>query len=332
MKDLISIIVPVYKQNNEYLKKCLDSIIRQTYKNIEVIIIDDGMTNDNVELLKKYPQVLIKKNPKSGVSSARNLGISASSGDWLVFVDSDDYLDKDFCKIMLEKAKKKNSSLIICSLNRIYHDHQEPIQCEKEDTKINSEEFLTRVLNVQNCVGYVWGKLWKADVIKNNNILLDEKLEVAEDAEFCLDAATYYNDVVIVPNTLYNYRVNENSVTKKYDDLYYQKYLNAILDIGKQLNQNNKMIELKQYYYNFVVYHLLMICVNYFYHPNNNLSCRKCTRNLKSSLKENVFKESLKNSNYESLSLSRKISLFVLKRHWYFIMYLICSVRNKQIR
>lgn len=330
MNDLISVIIPVYKQNNNYLKECLESVLNQTYKNIELICIDNGLTKDNIQLLSNYKNITILKNNDSNVSSARNLGISKCNGDWIVFLDSDDYLESNYCDVMLNNAKKSACDLVVSSLRRVYPNKIEFISCAKENEVISDKLFLKKILNVQNNVGFVWGKLWKADVIKKNNILFNENLIVAEDAEFCIKSIKSYNKVCIIKDYLYNYRVNVNSVTKKYDNLYCNNYLNAMIEIKKTLGNNFLLKDNQQDFYNFVVYHLLMIFVNYFYHPNNKNKNKK--ELLKQAMKEPIFNESLKYSNYDNLSISRKISLFVLKRHCYSMMKMICYIRNKQFR
>lgn len=151
-KELISVIIPVYMENNEYLKQCIDSVLNQTYKNIEIIIIDDGMTDKNRELVMQYQKTysnikIIGKN-NEGVSAARNKGIDASKGNWIVFVDSDDYIDYEYCEKMLKCMLETKSQCVACAYYRLYKNKIETIR-KKSSFPINGEEYIDQVLNTQ---------------------------------------------------------------------------------------------------------------------------------------------------------------------------------------
>lgn len=124
----ISIIVPIYKVEI-YLRKCVDSIVNQTYKNIEILLIDDG-SPDNCgiicdEYAKKDERIKVIHKKNGGLSDARNYGIEASSGDYIMFVDSDDYISKDMCEILLKKALENNADIVSCNFKEIYIDNFE---------------------------------------------------------------------------------------------------------------------------------------------------------------------------------------------------------------
>ena len=121
MNDLISIIVPVYKAE-KYLRRCVDSILAQTYQNIEVLLIDDGSPDNSGEICDEYAEkdsrVRVFHKPNGGVSSARNLGLKEAKGDYIGFVDADDYIDKTMYEVLLCNLIKENSDISICSYNQ----------------------------------------------------------------------------------------------------------------------------------------------------------------------------------------------------------------------
>ncbi|MEI0566106.1 glycosyltransferase family 2 protein [Brachyspira pulli] len=129
---MVSIIIPVYNVS-KYLRACLDSVINQTYKDLEIICINDGSTDDSLEILKEYSnkdnRIIIIDKKNAGVSAARNDGIEKSSGEYLFFMDSDDYIDNDFIEVFYNNAKKNNSDLVVLSrfwnldkrVNKDYH-------------------------------------------------------------------------------------------------------------------------------------------------------------------------------------------------------------------
>ena len=126
MNKLISIIVPIYKVEN-YLKRCIDSIINQTYKHIEIILVDDGSPDNCGAICDEYTKfddrikVIHKKN--GGLSDARNCGIEISTGDYIIFIDGDDYVSKNMCEKLLIRALEHNADIVSCNFKEIYIDN-----------------------------------------------------------------------------------------------------------------------------------------------------------------------------------------------------------------
>lgn len=115
MEALISIIIPVYNVE-KYLEECIESCINQTYKNIEIILINDGSTDKSLEICQKYAnidnRIIVKSIPNSGVTHARNVGIGLSKGDYITFIDSDDFVDRNFCEVLLKPFLNKKIDIV----------------------------------------------------------------------------------------------------------------------------------------------------------------------------------------------------------------------------
>jgi len=330
MNELISVIVPVYNVE-KYIRKCIDSIIGQTYKNLEIIVVDDGSLDESGKICDEYAKkdnrikVIHKEN--SGVSSARNIGIENSTGKWIAFVDSDDWIEKKYFEELLKVAVENDAEVVLCGYNRITVNKIEKIYNSGELIEDTSREFLIKTLNPQTGYGFCHMKLYKKSIIKNN--LFDITLKVGEDALFNEKIALNITKACFLEKSLYNYRINSNSVVRKFDEEYAIKYLNSM--------QNNKCYlmqmyqddnEILQNYYNFVAFHVLLIAVNYCYnYLNKEKNSKKC---LKKICNYNDFKEGIKKSNYNNLSITRKITLFTIKYKLFFITGLICKYRNKQ--
>ena len=128
MEDLISVIVPIYNVE-KYINRCIDSIIEQTYTNLEIILVDDGSTDNSGSICDEYAKkdnrikVIHKEN--GGVSSARNVGLDTAIGQYITFVDSDDYIEKKYCEILLKTLKKQKADCVACGYNRIYKNKEE---------------------------------------------------------------------------------------------------------------------------------------------------------------------------------------------------------------
>ncbi len=331
--ELISIIVPVYNVE-KYIEKCINSITNQTYKKIEIILIDDGSTDgsgkmcDEYALMDKRVKVIHKEN--AGVSSARNLGINMANGEWISFVDADDWLDSDFCeKLYNEAITNEKLDIISSGYNRVYSTKQEKINCKIERIKYSAQEYFIKLLNVQNGYGFCHMKLIRRECIKD--IKFHEDIEVGEDALFNMELVKNIREVLILGQALYNYRFNNNSLVRKYDDRYVEKYLKSMMAVKKYIfNNYTDNLQVKYNYYNYVTYHVLLIVVNYCFNKKNNQTFMNQIKLLKKVCNIEDFKEAIKKSNYKDLSITRSITLFTIKYKLYFFTALICMYRQYQ--
>ncbi len=206
---MISVIVPVYNVE-KYLDKCLTSILEQTYKDFECIIIDDGSVDDSNIIISEYAKksskfkVIHQKN--KGVSAARNAGIDIAKGDYITFVDSDDYIANDYLEKFAQKIASTNSDIIICGIVEVYSDSIRECVFEAENTNEIKKNIL---LNIWP--SYPWNKCFKKELFENCRfpigVIFEDLLTIPE---LCLKA----NKIVCIPDTLYYYnRQNINSIT-----------------------------------------------------------------------------------------------------------------------
>ena len=332
---LISIIVPVYNVE-KYLRKCIESIINQTYKNLEIILIDDGSTDESGkicdEFKKKDKRIIVEHILNNGVSNARNTGLYLAKGNWVVFVDSDDWLENQFCEKLYKNAISDNNIDIICSgYKRVYPDKEEIINCDNKKIIYDANQFLIKLLNVQNGYGFCHMKLIKRNCIKN--ITFNKDIKVGEDALFNIQLAKNIKNVMILGEPLYNYRFNENSVVRKYDDNYANNYLYAMEQTKKYLQheyRNDQLIA--KNFYNYLAYHILLIDVKYFFNKSNKKNIFGQIKVLKDICNNEIFKKAIKKSTYIDLSYTRKITLFTIKHRLFFFTALICRFRQFQFK
>lgn len=331
-EELISVIVPVYN-GGQYLEECLESIIGQTYKNLQIILIDDGSKDKSGKICNEYAKkdkrIEVIHQENAGVSSARNNGLDNARGEWITFVDADDWIEKDFCDILYKKARQNNCEIAMCGYNRAVGSKSKKINFKENETFLTSKEYLIAALNPQTGVGFCHTKLIKKMAI--NEIRFKEQLKVGEDAIYNEMIAKNITKAIYIKEPLYSYRINMNSVVKKFDENYVKKYLTSMESNKKYIFDvySNKE-EIIQNYYNYVAFHVMLIAVNYCYNPEN--SRRNKENSLKEICKNSIFKEGIEKCNYDNLSLTRKITLFTLKHKLYLITGLICKVRQIQNR
>lgn len=215
MKDLISIIVPIYNVE-KYLSKCIDSIINQTYQNIEIILVDDGSPDNCSQICDDYAErdkrivVVHKKN--GGLSDARNYGLDVCKGEYITFIDSDDYVESNYIEVLYRLLKDTNSDISIVGTNSVYEDKAVNFECcDYSNIKkviYEKEAVIIGTLNV-NISQNAWGKLYK-------RYLFDEiRFPVGflyEDLAIVFNILDITTRVVVSDARLYNYLVRNNSI------------------------------------------------------------------------------------------------------------------------
>lgn len=206
-KRLISVIIPTYNAS-VYVSQCLETVLAQSYTNLEVIVVDDGSEDDTVQLVKRYPVKLIQQE-NLGAAAARNAGIIAATGEYIHFMDVDDLINLEFYERMLEAIVSVNADMACCG----YVHERLP-----SFTSIVTEKFLyvstddkMRFTNVFH-QGNVWKYLYRLAFLKRNNILFDVQLRNAHDKVFALQAVYYSNKIISVPGAVYHYKERSNSL------------------------------------------------------------------------------------------------------------------------
>ena len=213
MKERISVVVPVYNVE-KYLEKCVNSIVNQTYKNLEIILVDDGATDNSGklcdELAKIDNRIKVYHKENGGLSDARNYGVERATGDYIGFVDSDDYIDAEMYEKLYEAIKKENADVAECNLKIIYPNRVELYTNEKYFKVCTKQEYLEEYLKIEKVFGSVWTKLIKSDIAKK---LVFPKGKLYEDTYYAYDLINVANSFVLIDSPSYNYLMRENSIT-----------------------------------------------------------------------------------------------------------------------
>ena len=212
---LVSVIVPIYNVE-KYLNKCIESIINQTYKNLEIILIDDGSTDKSGKICdrfeKKDNRIKVIHQKNAGVSSARNTGIDSADGLWIAFIDSDDWVEENYIKNLIENTSK-DVDVVQCGYYRIVEEKKEQINCAGKLEIKNADEFLNGCLNPQTAYGLCHMKIIRKSII--NDIRFNEKIVVCEDALFNIQISRNMKYFKMIKQPLYNYRINRDSVVRR---------------------------------------------------------------------------------------------------------------------
>ncbi|MDK0937058.1 glycosyltransferase [Clostridium perfringens] len=320
----VSVIVPVYNVET-YLERCLESLINQTLREIEIICVNDGSTDNSLEILNKYAnfdsriKVINKEN--EGLSSARNKGLEFVKGDFISFVDSDDWIDLNMLKDMYEKSIKENCTLAICSYSREYSTKSRikefSIENEaiyyKEDVHFKLhrklvgpiKEELAKPDHIDSLV-MACAKLYKTSIIKENNIrFIDTSIIGTEDCIFNIYVFKYVDKAIFINKPYYFYwKENSNSLTSVHKDNLKEKWFNMYRYIKDFLDENN---------YEEIFYHALnnRICMS-----TLGLGLNECNKanNVNELQKIKNLKEIL--NDKEIINAFKTLELTYLPIHW----------------
>ena len=238
----VSIIVPVYNVEL-YIEDCLNSLLNQTYSNYEIILINDGSTDNSIEICSKYNDQKIKifNQNNKGVSIARNVGISLATGQYIMFVDADDMVSEKYIENLIKSIEETNTDMVVCGYTK-----------EKAElvNKKNSQEIKGEIINANTMLenmmennlqeGYLWNKIFKKSIINDNSLEFKEGVNVWEDLYFVIEYLSKSDKIFAINEKLYYYRTREGSAVNRKET--------ATDLVGKV-----KILELIMKNYNFII-------------------------------------------------------------------------------
>lgn len=313
-KNLISIIIPVYNVEN-YLERCINSILNQTYKQFEAIFINDGSIDNSLDILKKYQEkdkrILIIDKVNAGTGEARNDGLARARGEFISFLDSDDWYEENYLEELYKNLKENNSDISMCNLKVIYDDieknHNTNVYSfDKIDIKENPEKIL-EILGMP----VLWNKLYKRELIVKNNIKFPN-YSFSEDVEFLYKLFLQVKIISKLEKNLYNYYQRSNSATKKIEIKTIEQVKKVLINLENYVDKNYP--ENKKIFNLYKIQFLYSVSIVFLSKINGNLELkRKINLQNKELLKGIKIFEIYKNKKillYYSAIKLKKVLLF----------------------
>ena len=303
-EELISIIVPVYNAE-EYLEQAIGSILNQTYRNIELIIINDGSTDKSAEICNQYlktdKRIKIFYQENKGVSTARNIGLNHAIGKYIIFLDADDYIESNMIEKLYYGCINQNCDIAICNYTYICDGKKQFNIKENEIEKLNSNDFRIGLFKTDGYAGYLWNKLIKKEIIKD--VRFNDEIHIMEDLIFLCNISYNIEKACFFKNEfLYNYIKREKSALNTINE----KYISAIKAyeiIEKYVNQLEFDELQNKFYFEYIF--TIMNCYYYLY-CNNKLTI---TNKIKLKKIRNAYIcKDLRNTYY---GLNKKIKLCI---------------------
>ena len=342
----ISIIVPIYN-SEKFLKKCLNSLVNQTMQEIEIICVNDGSTDDSSRILKEYSdidkRVIIINQENSGVSQARNNAIKIAKGKFLLFIDSDDWLDVDACQIVYNIAKQYEVDVVMfaCVLEYanktlykyafdeeliIYNNEECEILHRRHSGMIN-EELLYPEKQDYLCSSCT--KLYKRDIIVDNNILFKDLSEIGsyEDGLFNLYYFNYVRHAVYINNSLYHYRKdNESSNTSSYKPNLTDCWNNLFNIMESYIHDNKLNYKFKLGLQNRIALSAIGLGLNVIISDKDVINKIK---EIKHIISTERYKKAVRQLEIKHMPIHWKVFFLYAKMNFSFGLYILLMIMNK---
>lgn len=332
---MVSIIIPVYN-SEKYLSKCLDSVVNQTYKDLEIIIINDGSTDSSTRILKHYKEsdlrITVLNQNNNGLSSARNAGLKTCSGDYVLFFDSDDFMEKNMVETMYKRAVEVKADVVVCPYLYMFTDgHINKRKIKQGTIGINESSRIRLIKNyLVESAGYdfvVWNKLYKAEIINQKGILFESNHKVfSEDTIFNFDIFLNCHIVATVDEYLCFYRQHDKSIMNSYKKDLHLKFISLHKSLLNRISNNKLLTDLETEFGCFS-FNLFMMVVN-----NEKVSKDKTTESInriRLMMNDISMKNSILKLDLSMLSKKRKIAYIFYKMKLPSVIYIISRIFGK---
>ena len=286
----ISIIVAAYNVD-KYLEICINSIVSQTLHDIEIIIVNDGSTDNTSSIIEKFKRkderIIVIEQENYGISTVRNIGLSKATGEYILFIDGDDWIEKNSLIKLYNLATKENADVVCYNFFYAYRDQNKISKDFKVFDKLNKDEFIKASL-LLDVAPVLWCKLLRRDLLQVNNIKCPEDISFGEDMAMSIDIALNAKNILFLNEPLYYYRQREDSVSKELSEkvLTIEKSMEFIEKRLKEHDKNNLFLD----EYQFIVYRNM-----YYYLVINNkvnkvqYKLYKMWKNKKIDIKNNKY-------------------------------------------
>lgn len=315
----VSVIIPVYGVE-KYIEKCLDSLVNQTLEDIEIIVVNDGSPENEQEIIDKY----VKKYPKKiksfikengGQGSARNFGIEKASGEYIGFVDSDDYVDVTMFEKLYNKTKEKDYDIVSCNYYSV-NEYYKIIGEDKQGIINNKKDMFFGIIAV-------WNKIYKSDILKKNKIIFREKVRY-EDVDYILKCIINSSSFGLVDEALYFYLLRPGSAMNNNNIKRNLEILESFDEIRKDKNVKKYGDEIEY----LAILHILLFPVVRIVNSNGNKKIKIEVINKLHKYLEDNYPNYRNNRYLDKLDKNKKIIYKLILKRQYWIIKIIFLIKR----
>lgn len=352
-----SVVVPIYKVE-QYLPKCIESLIKQTLEDIEIILVDDGSPDKCGEICDYYSslddriKVIHKKN--EGVSAARNDGLKVAKGDWILFCDSDDWMEENALEILYRTGEDNKVDLVIADVYKVYNEKQVYNQLFSEQFTYRSRDEIAQLIRqgiyhtynplppdhyTNTGYGGPWNKAVRREILVKNNIEFDLSVKsIGDDLLYVLATLSSVSSVSYIQKPVYNYRILENSTLHSYKPTILEsnenifKGIEIIINSYCRLHEKDRELFLEPYYAH--VFRRMVDSLSfYFFNPKREEELATTLNKLKKVLECEPYKTSILKLNPDTLTKYNNLQWRMAKHNFVMGMFLLykMSISGKKI-
>ena len=325
----VSVIVPVYKVPSEYLRACLDSLLVQTLQECEFILVSDGAPKAECSICDEYvtkdERFKFYRRNHAGVSATRNYGIEQAQGEYITFVDSDDWIDPDSCSNSYKYAKETESDIVLWEAAQ---NNNGNIKCayfsNSPINKLSVEQVEAIISNIiyttslhYNSASLVSCKLFKKDLIIQNNIRYPEKLTLSEDRVFNISAYRNAKKISYLNSVMYFYRIHNQSASHKYISEAFEEYCKFIQFLDKKTIERHANA-----IHNEIIRVYFISWSSCYMHKDNPNPFNQRIHQIKQNTESSPFQNAISNNHYDAFSKLIRLEILCFKHHIYLPIYL----------
>lgn len=343
---MISIVVPVYNVA-PYLPQCLDSLVNQTYRDIEIICVNDGSTDESAKILDEYAirdnRVHVIHQQNRGLSGARNTALEKVQGEWIMFVDSDDWIDVTCCQKVLDCANKNNVDVVLWGYRKSYKDYSVDKKLFETDRfffeseiKILRQQMIAPIgedlKNIERMdgLGTLWGKLYKRELMAAKRLVDINEIGSAEDVLFNIDVFGWVQSAYYINECLYNYRKEDQSYTKRYRPMLVQQWGCLFDRVNQIIARENLSENFTEALNNRVLLSIIGVGLNEC--SSDNRMCKKVLA-IRSYLFSERYKDAIRHFSMQYLPFHWKLFFYSCKLGWaslvFFLLLVISGIIKK---
>ena len=335
---LISIIIPVYNAE-KYLERCLESLISQLSDNIEIILVDDGSTDHSLELCKKFSandeRITVYSQNNAGSSVARNLGLSKSKGKWILFVDSDDWIESQALGV-LQNEIDDSVDVFFFPYYKVRGQHKEKVVCYHMPQDIQEKDFITLqkwalnqyLYSEDYAISSPWTKLYNAAFLRANKLLFKPNVIMGQDKLFNLYVYVKAKKGRYIDFPFYNYRIRENSASKGYDIAIIPKYECLLQGIEEFLKKYNSYGLLDYDFDIRITMALMYYVVRYICNSDNKASYHERKQCFERKIEEEYYRKALFSVKGSDFPVRQRVLFLLMKFNCFAGLNFICKLND----
>ncbi|MBO4265940.1 MAG: glycosyltransferase [Lachnospiraceae bacterium] len=347
MSTKVSVIIPVYRVDPAYLRECIDSVLGQSLKEIEIILVDDGAPRENADLLDSYAEqddrIRVIHQENKGASAARNAGLSVCNGEYVTFVDSDDRIDNNCLAIAYDHALQNDLDLLLWGTYKVYPNRKieySPFVADIPLLDDKQKEFLqlktlAGSLPVYEYPCSIYGsgsccsKLYKRSLLADNDLKYPEGIERSEDVVFNIQVFEAADRIGYINRHMYYYRQLSDSATYMYRDGGIKVFTDALDKLHEFLVRTGKSEYFMQVFYMRCMFLYLESMEMDYCNPNNPKPYAERMKQLGSAADQMPYSEAFEKLSYGYLTFTKKIPLFLIRRRWTKLLALFFTTYRK---